>query len=214
MKGRLRKILSLFALVMCLVVTSQAAWALKNVCPFCNTLVEDLDLINCPACSKVINKCLICGAKNPIKNDHCYNCDASLAESRVLMTIDKDTRERLRLGDSPRAKIDVELGQIEKRTEAEGATPELEARKVELLTQMGWWSEANMVAVQFAAQYPDAKQNKLVTACRKKALRNLAFLAMEGENRESAIEYLDAALALDPTDKVSKSLRKLAGEEK
>jgi hypothetical protein len=37
---------------------------------------------------------------------------------------------------------------------------------------------------------------------------------MEGENRESAIEYLDAALALDPTDKVSKSLRKLAGEEK
>jgi tetratricopeptide (TPR) repeat protein len=214
MRSRLRKILSLFAIVICLVVTSQAAWALKNVCPFCNTLVEDLDLIDCPACGKVINKCLICGAKNPIKNDNCYNCDASLAESRVLMTIDKDTRQRLRLGDSPRAKIDVELGQIDQRTDAEGATPEMEARKIELLTQMGWWSETNIVAMQFAAQYPEAKQKKLVNACRKKALRNLAFLAMEGDSKEAAIEYLDAALAIDPTDKVSIKLRKLAGEEK
>jgi len=214
MKRNLMRVLSVLALFACFVMVAEVSWAFKNSCPICNKVIEDQELTTCPSCGKVINKCLICGTVNPIKNDHCSNCDANLAESRVMRTISPDVRQDLKLGESPRAKIEVELGQIEQRTASEGATPELAARQVELLTQMGWWSEANLVAKQFTTTYPTASQTRLVNACRGKALRNLGFLAMEIENNEGAIEYLDAALALNPKDKVAQNLRQMAGGAK
>ena len=90
----------------------------------------------------------------------------------------------------------------------------MEARKVELLTQMGWWSEANLVGSQFTAQYPNASQTRLVNACRAKALRNLAFLALEEENKEDAHDYLEEALKLDPKRKVALHLRPLTSKTK
>lgn len=214
MKRSLLGILSVFVLLSCFAMVAEVSWAFKNACPICNTVIEDQEATACPSCGKVINKCLICGTINPVKNDHCSNCDASLAESRVMRTISLDVRNELRLGESPRAKIEVELGQIEQRTASEGATPELAARQVELLTQMGWWSEANLVAREFTTKYPAAPQIRLVNACRVKALRNLGFLAMEIEDNAAAIEYLDAALAISPKDKAALNLRQMAGSAK
>ena len=84
-----------------------AAWAFKNVCPSCHTLIDDMELSYCPECGRAINKCLNCDEINPAKNDNCSKCNASLAESRVSRTIEKDIRDDLRLGESPRAKIEV-----------------------------------------------------------------------------------------------------------
>ena len=193
--------------------TGRAVWAIKNVCPDCNFLQEDMELTACPKCGKIINKCLICGTINPIKNDNCSNCNASLAESRVMRTIDEATREELRLGESDRAKIEVELGQIKDRIEKGELTAELAARQVELLTKMDWWSKANLRAIEFAAKFPDSAQNAMVTKCRVKSLRTLGFLAMEDDEYAVAIEYLKTALALDPKDKKATVLLKMSQDE-
>ena len=193
--------------------TGSAAWAIKNVCPDCNFLQEDMELTACPNCGKIINKCLICGTVNPIKNDNCSECNASLAESRVMRTIDQEVREELRLGESDRAKIEVELGQIKDRIEKGEQTPELAARQIELLTKMDWWSKANLKAIEFAAKYPEATQNALVKKCRVKSLRQLGFLAMEDDEYVTASEYLKTALELDPNDKKSANLLKMSQNE-
>lgn len=182
------------------------AWALKNVCPDCNLIIEDLDRVSCPDCRKIINKCLICGNVNPIRNDNCSKCGATLAESRVSATIDKKTRDDLRLGQSPRARIEVELRQIEDAVADYELTPELGARQIELLTKMGWWSKANGLALEFAAKFPQADQIARVSAYRVTALRNLGFLAKQAGRYKAAREYLQAALSIDPQDKKSKNL--------
>ena len=210
MKKSLMGFVVLSVVLLSVFFTGSAAWAIKNVCPDCNFLLEDMELTACPNCGKIINKCLICGTVNPIKNDNCSNCNASLAESRVMRTIDKDVREELRLGESDRAKIEVELGQIKDRIEKGELTPELAARQIELLTKMDWWSKANLMAIEFAAKFPDSNQNAMVTRCRVKSLRTLGFLSMEDDEYARAVEYLKAALAIDPNDKKSANLLKMS----
>lgn len=186
------------------------AWAIKNVCPDCNYMLEDMELKVCPNCGKIINKCLICGKVNPIKNDNCSECNASLAESRIMRTIDKNVRDRLRLGESDRAKIEVELGQIKDKIKKGELTPDLAAREIELLTKMDWWSKANIKAIAFADKFPEAKQIALVKKCRVKSLRNLGYLAIEDDEYLIANEYLKTALELEPNDKKAASLLKIS----
>jgi len=190
-----------------------SAFALKNVCPDCKLLQENMDLTECPGCGKIINKCLICGTVNPMKNDNCSECHASLAESRVMRTIDLETREELRLGESDRAKIEVELGQIKNQIETGELTAEIAARRIELLTKMEWWSQANHRAIEFAEQFSDTKQNILVKKCRVKSLRRLGFLALEDDEYVIANEYLKTALKLDPEDKKTANLLKASQNE-
>lgn len=202
-------------MVICVVLfavffATNAAWAIKNVCPECNFLVEDMEATNCPNCGRIINKCLICGTINPMKNDNCSSCHASLAESRIMGQIDSDTRKSLRLGKSDRAKIEVELGQIKDIIETGELTPEIAAREVELLTKMDWWAKSNLKAIEFAAKFPDSDKNILVTKCRVKSLRHLGFLAMEEDEYVIASDYLKTALELDPNDKKSANLLKMS----
>jgi len=214
MKKNLFGILALVTVLFSLALVCDVAWALKNVCPNCNKMIENLDLTACPFCGKIINKCLICGHVNPIRNDNCDNCNASLAESRVSRTIDKETRDDLQLGESPRAKIEVELGQIDDKAEKEGMTSELAARQIELLTQMGWWSKANTKASEFSSRFPDAHQNTQVAAYRVTALRHLGFIALEAKDKELATDYLKTALSIDPKDEKSQNLLQMAGGAK
>jgi predicted RNA-binding Zn-ribbon protein involved in translation (DUF1610 family) len=213
MKKSLMGFLVLSIFLLAAFFTGSAAWAIKNVCPDCNFLLDDMELFACPNCGKIINKCLICGTVNPIKNDNCSECSASLAESRVLRKIDKEVREELRLGESDRARIDVELGQIKEKIEKGELTTELAAREIELLTKMDWWSKANIKAIEFAAKFPDATQNPLVKRCRVKSLRQLGFLAMEDDEYVIANEYLKTALELDPNDKKAANLLKISQNE-
>ena len=212
MKRSLFGVLALVTIFLSFTLVTDVLWALKNVCPNCTKVIDNVDLTECPFCGKVINKCLICGTVNPIKNDNCEKCSASLAESRVSRTISKETREDLRLGESPRAKIDVELQQIDEKVALEGLTPMLAARQVELMIQMGWWSMGNALARDFVTQFPNADQNAQVAANRVTALRHLGFLALEAKNNVLAKEYLNLALSIDPKDKDSQNLLdKMAG---
>lgn len=213
MKKNLMGFVVLSMVLLAVFFTGSTAWALKNVCPDCNFLQEDMELTACPNCGKIINKCLICGTVNPIKNDNCSECSASLAESRVMRTIDKDVREHLRLGESDRAKIEVELGQIKDKVEKGELTPELASREVELLTKMDWWSKANLKAIEFATKFPEATQTALVKKCRVKSLRQLGFLAMEDDEYAIANEYLKTALELEPNDKKTANLLKISQNE-
>ncbi len=213
MKHVFERVMVVLAVLSAFTMVVNVAFALKNVCPDCRLTVEDMELTACPACGKIINKCLICGVINPVKNDNCSSCNASLAESRVLRTIDKQTREELRLGESDRAKIEVELGQIKNIVEEDKLTAELAAREVELLTKMDWWSKANLKALEFTRKFPDAPQKNLVNKCRVKCLRTLGFLAMEDSEFELAITYLKAALEIAPEDKNAAHLLKMSLSE-
>lgn len=211
MKRSLFGTLGLLTVLFSFALMCEVTWALKNVCPNCKTMIKNLDLAACPNCGKIINKCLICGYINPIKNDNCYKCSASLAESRVSRTIEKETRDELRLGESPRSRIDVELQQIEQKVAMQGWTPELAARQVELLTKMGWWSLANATAIEFSSRYPLSEQTTQVAAWRVTSLKKLGFLALEEKNNEVAMEYLKTAISIDPRDKETRDLLKMAG---
>ena len=213
MKKNLTGVLALVALLCVFTMVENFALAFKNVCPECKFLIEDLELKACPKCHRYINKCLICGMNNPAKNDNCELCQASLAESRVMRTIASGTRDDMRLGESTRAQIDVELGQIKERIDIGELTPDLAARRVELLTKMGWWSEANTMASEFSIKFPNSTKNVLVKACRVKSLRNLGFLAMEKDEYVDANEYLKTALALNPKDKKAANLLKISQNE-
>lgn len=205
------------ALSLMLVIVSSlgsAVWAFKNVCQDCHTLIEDMNLTACPECGRLINKCLNCGEVNPAKNDNCSKCNASLAESRVSRTIEKEIRDDLRLGESPRAKIEVELAQIEHEIAMDGLSEKLAARQVELMTKMKWWSMANTLANQFGIQYPDSDKADQVKSWRVISLRQLGFLALEAKKMDKAREYLQTALSLDPKDAKSQNLLKMAGEAK
>lgn len=213
MKQVFGKFLAVLVILSAFALTINVAYALKNVCPDCRVVIEDMELTACPACGKIINKCLICGVINPVKNDNCSSCNASLSESRVLRTIDRQTREELRLGESDRARIEVELGQIKNRIAEGNLTAELAAREVELLTKMDWWSKANLKALEFTRKFPDAPQKNLVNKCRVKCLRTLGFLAMEDSEFELAITYLKAALEIAPEDKNAAHLLKMSLSE-
>lgn len=214
MKKKFSGILVLVAVLFSFALMCNVAWAFKNTCPECNKTIENLDLTACPDCGKIINKCLNCQHINPIKNDNCENCSATLAESRVLRTIDKETRQDLQLGESPRAKIVMELGQIEERASIDGMTPELGARQVELLIEMGWWSKANTQAIEFTSLFPEAAQNAQVAAFRVTALRGLGYLALQERNKPLARQYLKTALSIDPKDSKSLYLLRKAGGAK
>jgi Tfp pilus assembly protein PilF len=88
------------------------------------------------------------------------------------------------------------------------------ARKIQLLSQMGWWSKVNTVAEEFSTQFPNSDQDAEVTAHRVIALRHLGFLALEAKDREAAQEYLKTALSLDPKDAASLNLLQMAGGAK
>ncbi|MBF0408089.1 MAG: hypothetical protein HQM10_12080 [Candidatus Riflebacteria bacterium] len=214
MKKSLMGVLVLMVVLIAFTAVCDVVWALKNVCPECGKMVKDMELTSCPNCGKIVNKCLVCGQVNQIKNDHCEKCSASLAESRVSRTISKEVRDDLRLGESDRAKIDVELAQIEQKVITEGINPELASRQVELLILMGWWSLANSTAKTFLSEFPNADQSTRMSACRVIALRNLGFLALEGNRNTIAAEYLKAALAIDPKDAKSQNLLEMANEAK
>ncbi|MBF0544280.1 MAG: hypothetical protein HQM08_07600 [Candidatus Riflebacteria bacterium] len=214
MKKNVFGILAIVVVLFSFSLVCDVVWALKNVCPECCKMVKDQDLTQCPFCGKVMNKCLICGQINPIKNDHCASCSASLAESRVSRTISRDIREELKLGESDRSKIEVELQQIEQKVLETGITPELVARQVELLTLMGWWSLANTTANTFSQQFPKAEQNARMSICRVIALRNLGFLALQENHNEIAIGYLKTALSIDPKDSKAQNLLEMAGGTK
>ncbi|MBF0502078.1 MAG: hypothetical protein HQM09_18205 [Candidatus Riflebacteria bacterium] len=212
MKKSMFGALTLVVVLLSFALVSNVALALKNVCPNCNKMIDNQELNACPFCGKIINKCLICGYVNPIKNDNCASCSANLAESRVSRTIDKETRTDLKLGESPLAQIAVELAQIDHKVVVTGLTPELAARQVELLSKMGWWSLVNTVAMHFATQYPNSDQNTKVAASRVIALRNLAFLALSDKNNNTARDYINTALSIDPKDKECLNLQKVIGE--
>lgn len=206
--------LVLLSVLLSLAMMTDVAWAFKNSCPICQAVIKNQDLTACPTCGKIINKCLICGKVNPIKNDNCDNCSATLSESRVQRTIAQSTRDDLQLGESPRARIEVELRQIEEEASNQGLSAEMAARQVELLTQMGWWSKANTLASEFTAKFPEAEQTEQVAACRVTALRHLGFLALDGKKKRLAREYLKTALAIDPKDEKSRNLLQMAGGSK
>lgn len=214
MRSRSIGIVVVFVILWSFTFMCNTAWALKNVCPECKVVIENLELTACPLCGKVINKCLQCGKINPIKNDNCSSCNATLAESRVLQTIDKETRQNLRLGESTRSQIEVELRQIEEEVSIGELTPDLAAKQVELLTQIGWWSKANTLANEFTTKFPGSDKTSLVAACQVTALRNLGFLALNEKNYAAAKKYLKTALSIDPKDKKSKNLlTKIAGHK-
>ncbi len=78
---------------------------------------------------------------------------------------------------------------------------------------MDWWSKANIKAIEFGKRFADSDEKLLVSACRARSLRNLGFLALEDNESALAVEYLNAALVINPNDKKAANLLKMAVSE-
>ncbi len=188
-------------LAFCTVFAASPCWALKNVCPACRTMVKDLASIECPNCARVLNECLACNTRNPVKADFCMGCGAALAESRVLSTIATGTREALRLGQSPRAVQERELAKIENQIAKKGVSAPYAFYRITILTQMEWWSKAAAACHEFLTKWPEDPHKVQVTKQLAEALRRWGYLLYQQGDRKGAIEKFGAAVKTDPANK-------------
>ena len=166
------------------------AFAQRDICGECHA-VNVADAARCKDCLTPLNKCLDCGTENPANLDYCSKCNAPLAEMRVLGSIDKQTREDLKLGQSDQAIIDKELMKIayllEKKPEQ---SEKLIYQRSKLLNKMHFHARESESWREFLQQFPDSRKKSTAKLYLSEALRKWAYLFYQQKDLESALALL------------------------
>lgn len=187
----------LFAVLLAVAIIAPVS-AQRNVCVECQAINQS-DSVRCKDCLTPLNKCLDCGTENPADRDYCSKCNAPLAEMRVLGKIDKQTREKLKLGQSDRAIIDKELLKIdyllEKKPEQ---TEKLIYQRSRLLNRMEFHSREAESWREFLQKFPDSKKKSSAKIYLSEALRKWAYLFYQQKDLESALTMLLEAVETNP----------------
>ena len=190
--------LKLLFVVLLMVATVPQAFAQRNVCNECQA-VNEIDAIRCKDCLTPLNKCLDCGTENPADRDYCSKCNAPLAEMRVLGSIDEQTREDLKLGQSDRAVIDKELMKIAYLLEKKPEQAEkLIYQRSKLLNRMDFHSREAESWREFLQKFPDSKKKSSAKVFLAEALRKWAYLFYQQKDNESAMTMLQEAVEANP----------------
>lgn len=173
-------------------------WALKNVCKSCNTMAELTDL-TCKKCKKPLNRCLACGALNPVSVDYCTQCGEMLAEMRVLDTIDPELREELRLGQSDRAQAERELAKINNLIEKDPGKLEIYLyRQAKIFRRMSFYSREAQAWKEYLEKFPLSPKRNRINAFYSESLRLWGNLFYEQGEIKSALEKFELAAKTNP----------------
>ncbi|HEY9071836.1 MAG TPA: tetratricopeptide repeat protein [Candidatus Ozemobacteraceae bacterium] len=193
----------LFVLVlMTLVLVTSSAWAIRIICPACNTLAELTDT-TCKKCGKELNKCLKCGTLNPVSADFCEgeDCAEPLAEMRLLGQIDEETRQELRLGQSERAQLDRELQSIAYLLEKDPSqAKKLLFRQARIYRQMNFPAKEAVAWQEYLQKFPDTKKKPVIDIFLSEALRKWGYLFYMQDDPETALKKYEAAVACNPAN--------------
>jgi len=182
----------LLALTLIVVMLPQV-FAQRNICSECHA-VNEQDAIRCRDCTTPLNKCLDCNTENPANLDYCSKCNAPLAEMRILGSINEQTRDELKLGQSDRAVIDKELMKVAFLLEKEPEQAEkLIYQRSRLLNKMNFHAREAESWREFLQRFPDSKKKSTAKLYLSEALRKWAYLFYQQKNKERALELLKEA---------------------
>ncbi|EKD81917.1 MAG: hypothetical protein ACD_39C01570G0004 [uncultured bacterium] len=185
--------LRILLIVLLFVAFAPQAFAQRNVCNECQAINQP-DSIKCKDCLTPLNKCLDCETENPADLDFCSKCNAPLAEMRVLGSIDKQTRDDLKLGQSERAVIDKELMKIAYLLEKKPEQAEkLIYQRSRLLNRMEFHAREAESWREFLEKFPDSKKKSSARAFLSEALRKWAYLFYQQKELDSALATLKEA---------------------
>ncbi|HOY68010.1 MAG TPA: hypothetical protein PLP29_14065 [Candidatus Ozemobacteraceae bacterium] len=185
-----------------LVLVTSSAWAIRVICPACNTLAELTDT-TCKKCDRELNKCLKCGTLNPVSADFCEgeDCAEPLAEMRLLGQIDAETRQELRLGQSERAQLDRELQSISYLLEKDPSqAKKLLFRQARIYRQMNFPAKEAVAWQEYLQKFPDTKKKPVIDVFLSEALRKWGYLFYMQDDPETALKKYEASVACNPAN--------------
>jgi tetratricopeptide (TPR) repeat protein len=189
---------TLIIFVVVFAVVAVTGFGFQDQCKSCKMVAEPNDLI-CKNCGNYLNRCMICGQPNPVRNDSCEICCNPLVESRILSSIDPAVREELQLGKSPRAILDRENSRIRCFLRR---TPDQEARLLfDLamnLKRMKFFAREAEAWGKFLTKFPLAIEAGAARHFRSEAFQNWGYLFfLDGNLREAETKFR-AAIKDDP----------------
>ncbi len=177
-----------------------AVVAVKNMCPKCGK-VQELDAINCKYCEEPLNQCLECKTLNPVSEDYCTNCFENLAEMRVLASIDPETRESLKLGESERAQLDRELQKLNFMLENDPDKREkILFRRGKIYHRMGFSAREVSEWESYLQEFPQTPKKAIIVTYLSEALRKTGYLFYSQGNKNKAFGLFKQATEANPVN--------------
>ncbi len=189
-----------FLLVIFLLALTNSVFAYRNVCKDCNLIASE-DARRCENCQKPFNKCLKCQHENPANIDFCEKCNTPLAEMRILGSINSDVREDLRLGESSRAKMDLEIQKLNHLLKLEPEKADIYLfRLAKLYQQMKFYAKECSAWQEYLEKFPNTDKKAIIEAYLSESLRKLAYLFYNQKNFASATASLEEATTRNPAN--------------
>ena len=173
---------------------TQAVFAIRNICDDCGQVAEPTD-VTCSKCDEPLNVCLACETLNEVAADFCVKCSEDLAYMRVLATIDPETRDELRLGQSDRARLERSLARLNHLIEKDPDNAEAYLyRRAKVYQQMEFWSGEAKAWADFLSKYPDSTKKSRIQSFQSEALRKWGCLFyQQGQKAEAGEKFVQAA---------------------
>ncbi|MBU1109645.1 MAG: tetratricopeptide repeat protein [Candidatus Riflebacteria bacterium] len=185
--------LKLLLALMFIAIMLPQAFAQRNICGECQA-INASDTVKCKDCTTPLNKCLDCSTENPANLDYCSKCNAPLAEMRVLGSINGQTREELKLGQSDRAVVDKELLKVAYLLEKKPEQAEkLIYQRSRLLNKINFHAREAESWREFLQKFPDSKKKSTARFYLSEALRKWSYLFYQQKDIESAQTLLKEA---------------------
>ncbi|EKD81622.1 MAG: hypothetical protein ACD_39C01722G0001 [uncultured bacterium] len=186
------------SIVFLLIFSVASAFAGRNVCDKCKWIGTP-DARICESCQSPLNLCLDCMHENEVKADYCVKCGMPMAEMRVLGSIDPDLRRELRLGESVRARAELDIQRLKYLMQinpenAEEYSFDLAMRHREI----HFYSRESQLWLAFLERYPNSEKVSLVKSYASDSLLKWAYLMYGQEMFTVAIELLNESLRLNP----------------
>ena len=194
------RIVVCLALFVC-ALTAAEAFNWRNVCKKCD-YINQPSATHCESCQTPMNHCLKCGTDNRIDADYCVKCAAPLAEMRILGSIEPEVREQLKLGESPRARADLDIRTLKHLISNDPENTEKYQFELGLkYREINFYSRESETWRAFVTAFPDSQHIPLVKQYASESLRKWSYLLYEQGRYSKAVELLNEALQMNPENK-------------
>ena len=181
-----------------LILSVASAFTGRNVCDKCGWIGAPESKI-CESCQNTLNQCLECMHINEVKADYCAKCGMPMAEMRILGSIDPELRRELRLGESVRARADLEIQRLQHLMQTDPENTEKHLFDLAMRhREIKFYSRESQLWLSFLERYPDSEKVNAVKFYASDSLRKWSYLMYEQRMFTVAVDLLDESLRLNP----------------
>lgn len=204
------KVLVTFAFLV-FIISAAAAMNGRNVCQKC-AWIGGPETILCELCHTPFNQCLNCLHSNQVRADYCGECAMPMAEMRVLNSIDPVVRAELKLGESPRARADMDILRLEHLMRVDPDNHEEYlfdlARRHQ---QIKFYARESKLWLEFLKRFPGSEKTDVVKFYASDSLRKWSYLMYSQGKFSVSVDLLKESLRLNPGNKEARRWLGYAG---